>query len=489
MCPMKPDSPQTVGAPRGGISEGEQGAGIRASIPPHEPPNLDQFAGDNADDYLNLMSLGFADLNSCNLHKKYGKIVQLTGNLLEAEGIDAATGDICRIVHSESPHPILAEVIGFEASRIKLSPLSHLNGVRQGCLVQVHKASSCVMVSEAMLGRVLDGLGQPLDNGMPISSGIAYPLAGKVSNPLQRPLIEEQLDLGVRCINSLLPIGKGQRIGIFAGSGVGKSILMGMMARYTGADVNVIALIGERGREVNEFLENDLGPEGIKRSVVIVATSDQPATVRIRGAYLACVISEFFRDLGKDVLFMMDSATRLAMAAREIGLAAGEPPTTKGYTPSVFSLLPRLFERSGKFDNASITGIYTVLVESDDLEDPVADTLRSILDGHIVLDRGLAQKRHFPAIDVLKSVSRLTERLLSDRYKSLASRLVRILADYKNNEDMIRIGAYVRGSHKETDYAIEMIEKANEFLRQPVVESCSIEESLAALENLLDDSS
>jgi flagellum-specific ATP synthase len=439
--------------------------------------------GHDVGDYLRLGDPGSADLNTCDFCEKYGKIVQLTGNLLEAEGINAATGDICRIVHSESPHPILAEVIGFESSRIKLSPLTHLNGVRPGSLVQVHKASSSVMVSETMLGRVLDGLGQPLDNGLPIS-GIPYPLAGKVSNPLNRPLIEEQLNLGVRCVNTLLPIGKGQRIGIFAGSGVGKSTLLGMMARYTGADVNVIALIGERGREVNEFLENDLGPEGIKRSVIIVATSDQPATVRIRGAYLACAISEFFRDLGKDVLFMMDSATRLAMAAREIGLAAGEPPTTKGYTPSVFSLLPRLFERSGRFDSASITGIYTVLVEGDDMEDPVADTLRAILDGHIVLSRGLAQKRHFPAIDVLRSVSRLTDRLLSDRHKELASRFIRILVDYENSEDMIRIGAYVKGSHPETDYAIKMIEKTNEFLMQPVIESYSIEESLAALEEI-----
>jgi flagellum-specific ATP synthase len=435
-------------------------------------------------DYLNLRDVGFADLSGCELHKKYGKIVQLTGNLLEAEGLEAAKGDVCRIVYSGSPNPILAEVVGFESSRIKLSPLTHLNGVRSGSLVQVLESSNSFMMSEAMLGRVLDGLGQPLDFGAPISSGIPYPLAGKVSNPLERPLIEQQLDLGVRCMNTLLPIGKGQRIGIFAGSGVGKSTLLGMMARYTGADVNVIALIGERGREVNEFLENDLGPEGVKRSVVIVATSDQPATVRIRGAYLACAISEFFRDLGKDVLFMMDSATRLAMAAREIGLAAGEPPTAKGYTPSVFSLLPRLFERSGKFDRASITGIYTVLVEGDDMEDPVADTLRSILDGHIVLDRTLAQKRHFPAIDVLRSVSRLTDRLLSNGHKELVSRFIRILADYKNSEDMIRIGAYVRGSHPETDYAIEMIEKANEFLKQPVAENYSIEKSIAALEEL-----
>ncbi|MGO9376752.1 MAG: FliI/YscN family ATPase [Syntrophobacteraceae bacterium] len=448
---------------------------------PREAQRTEQM---ESSDYLNLRDVGFADLSGCELHKKYGKIVQLTGNLLEAEGLEAAKGDVCRIVYSGSPHPILAEVVGFESSRIKLSPLTHMNGVRSGSLVQVLESSNSFMMSEAMLGRVLDGLGQPLDFGAPISSGIPYPLAGKVSNPLERPLIEQQLDLGVRCMNTLLPIGKGQRIGIFAGSGVGKSTLLGMMARYTGADVNVIALIGERGREVNEFLENDLGPEGVKRSVVIVATSDQPATVRIRGAYLACAISEFFRDLGKDVLFMMDSATRLAMAAREIGLAAGEPPTAKGYTPSVFSLLPRLFERSGRFDRASITGIYTVLVEGDDMEDPVADTLRSILDGHIVLDRTLAQKRHFPAIDVLRSVSRLTDRLLSNGHKELVSRFIRILADYKNSEDMIRIGAYVRGSHPETDYAIEMIEKANEFLKQPVAENYSIEKSIAALEEL-----
>ncbi len=433
-------------------------------------------------DYLKLEN-GFPDLKGCSLWNRYGKVVQLTGNLLEAEGVNAATGDICRIVHSGS-QPVFAEVVGFEESRVKLSPLTHLNGIRPGSLVQVYEAASSVMVSESMLGRVLDGLGQPLDGGDPISSQTCYPLAGETSNPLNRPLIADQLDTGVRCINALLPIGKGQRIGIFAGSGVGKSTLLGMMARYTGADVNVIALIGERGREVNEFILNDLGPEGLKRSVVIVATSDQPATLRIRGAFLACAISEYFRDKGLDVLFMMDSATRLAMAAREIGLAAGEPPTTKGYTPSVFSLLPRLFERAGNFDSASITGIYTVLVEGDDMEDPVADTIRSILDGHLVLDRGLAQKRHFPAIDVLRSVSRLTERLLSPGHKELVTKLTRILTDYKNSEDMIRIGAYVRGSHAETDYAIEMIDRANEYLKQPVIESCSIEGSFRILEEL-----
>ncbi len=425
------------------------------------------------------------DPGACRLRRKYGKVAQLTGNLLEAEGLCAGTGDICRIIHSDSTEPVLAEVVGFESSRIKLSPLSHLNGVRPGSLVQVLEAANCAMVSDAMLGRVLDGLGQPLDSGGPIVSKVLYPLSGKVSNPLDRPMIGEQLDIGVRCINALLPIGKGQRIGIFAGSGVGKSTLLGMMARYTSADVSVIALIGERGREVNEFIENDLGPEGLKRSVVIVATSDQPPTVRIRGAFLACAISEYFRDRGKDVLFMMDSATRLAMAAREIGLAAGEPPTAKGYTPSVFSLLPRLFERSGNFDSASITGLYTVLVEGDDMEDPVADTLRSILDGHFILDRNLAQKRHFPAIDILRSVSRLTDRLLSARHKELVSRFIRILADYKNSEDMIRIGAYVKGSHGETDYAIDMIDRVNEYLRQPVEQSYSIDASLTELEEIL----
>ncbi|MFZ2444966.1 MAG: FliI/YscN family ATPase [Syntrophobacteraceae bacterium] len=446
-------------------------------------------------DYLRLEGKNLPDPGGRRLRKKYGKVVQLTGNLLEAEGLCAATGDICRIIgagadsgpdFSETSHPVLAEVVGFESSRIKLSPLTHLSGIRPGSLVRVYEAASHVMVSEAMLGRVLDGLGQPLDSGKPVVSNLLYPLAGKVANPLDRPVISRQLDIGVRSINSLLPVGKGQRIGIFAGSGVGKSTLLGMMARYTSADVNVIGLIGERGREVNEFLENDLGPEGLKRSVVIVATSDQPATVRIRGAYLACTIAEFFRDLGKDVLFMMDSATRLAMAAREIGLAAGEPPTTKGYTPSVFSLLPRLFERSGNFDSASITGLYTVLVEGDDMEDPVADTLRSILDGHFVLDRSLAQKRHFPAIDVLRSVSRLTDRLLSAGNKELVSRFTRVLADYRNSEDMIRIGAYVRGSHQDTDYAIDMIDRVNEYLKQPVEENCSIEDSLRALEELLE---
>lgn len=436
-------------------------------------------------DCLKLKGNNLPNLDTFRPRKKYGKIIQLVGNLLEAEGICAATGDICRIEQPDSA-TVLAEVVGFEDRRLKLSPLTHMNNIRPGSLVQIHEAANSVMVSEAMLGRVLDGLGQPLDGRGPIVSNTFYALSGQSTNPLDRPIITEQLDLGLRSINALLPVGKGQRIGIFAGSGVGKSTLLGMVARYTSADVNVIALIGERGREVNEFIQKELGSEGLKHSVVIVATSDQPATVRIRGAFLACAVCDYFRDLGKDVLLMMDSATRLAMAQREIGLAAGEPPTTKGYTPSVFSLLPRLLERSGNFESASITGIYTVLVEGDDMEDPVADTLRSILDGHFVLDRRLAQKRHFPAINVLNSVSRLTDRLLSPRYKDLASKLIGVLADYTNSEDMIRIGAYVRGSHRDTDYAIEMIDRVNDFLKQPIEESSSIEGSLRRLEELFE---
>ncbi|MFP5212805.1 MAG: FliI/YscN family ATPase [Acidobacteriota bacterium] len=414
----------------------------------------------------------------------YGKVIQLTGNLIEAEGLQTALGDICKIHSPEGGEPIYAEVVGFERKRLKLSPLTPLSGIRPGNLVQAYNQVNSIPVCDGLLGRILDGMGRPMDDKGPIVPTEHYPLYGRITNPLDRPIIGEQLDVGVRSINNLLPLGKGQRIGIFAGSGVGKSTLLGMMARYTTAPVNVIALIGERGREVNEFIEHELGPEGKEHSVVIVATSDQPATVRIRGAYMACAIAEYFMDRGRDVLLMMDSVTRFAMAAREVGLAAGEPPTTKGYTPSVFAQLPRLLERAGSFGTASITGIYTVLVEGDDMEDPIADTVRSILDGHIVLDRALAQKRHFPAINILKSVSRLTDRLLTKEQKELVAKFTRTMANYKNSEDMIRIGAYVKGSHPETDYAIAMIERLNEYLRQPVEESCSIDDGHAIMKKL-----
>ncbi len=435
-------------------------------------------------DYLGLKSLSSL-LKECPTWRKYGKVVYMVGSLIEAEGLQAAIGDICRIYSSSGENPIYAEVVGFNQKRLKLSPLTHLSGIKPGCLVQADQRSDSIPVGPFLVGRVLDGLGEPIDGLGPLPSGRLYPLSGNITNPIQRPLIDEQLDLGVRSINALLPVGKGQRIGLFAGSGVGKSTLLGMMARYTSASVNVLALIGERGRELNEFLQNELGPDGLKRSVVIVATSDQPATVRMRAALLACAIAEYFRDQGDDVVLMMDSVTRFAMAAREIGLAAGEPPTTKGYTPSVFSYLPRLLERAGNFETGSITGIYTVLVEGGDMEDPIADSLRAILDGHIVLDRSLAQNRHFPAIDILKSVSRLTSRLLDQGMKELCAKFIRTLSLYKSSEDMIRIGAYARGAHRETDYAITMIDKLNEYLCQAVEEPCSIEEARDALEALM----
>ncbi len=437
----------------------------------------------NDEDYLRLKK-AIAPLKNCPRARTYGKVVQLVGNLIEAEGLKAARGDICKIISSTSGDLIYAEVVGFQHKRLKLSPLTPLGGICPGDLVQPDSQANSIEVSYSLLGRVINGLGQPIDDLGRLPAGVRYPLAGKIVSPLKRPIIGEQLDVGIRSVNSMLPLGKGQRIGIFSGSGVGKSTFLGMMARYTTAQVNVIALIGERGRELNEFLEKELGPEGKKRSVVVVATSDEPATIRVRATFVACAVAEYFRDQGMDVLLMMDSVTRFAMAQREIGLASGEPPTTKGYTPSVFSYLPLIVERAGNFEQGSITGVYTVLVEGDDMEEPIADTLRSLLDGHIVLDRALAQIRHFPAVNILRSVSRLTGNLLNDREKELVGKFVRTLADYKNSEDMIRIGAYVAGSHPATDYAISMIEGMNAFLRQAIEEGCTIEKSFNALEAL-----
>lgn len=416
--------------------------------------------------------------------RKYGRVVQLVGNIIEVEGMRAALGEICKIIPGRDAAPILAEVVGFKNRQLKLSPLTPLRGIGPGDFVEPHRQASRMEVSESLLGRILDGMGQPIDGKGPLGKGALYPLAGNITNSLDRPIINEQLDVGIRCINGLLPIGKGQRMGIFAGSGVGKSTLLGMIARYTSADVNVIALVGERGREVNEFIGHELGEEGLAHSVLVVATSDQPATVRMRGAYLACAISEYFRDQGRDVLFMMDSVTRFAMAGREVYLAAGEPPTNKGYTPSVFAQLPQLLERAGRFENASITGIYTVLVEGGDMEDPIADSVRSILDGHIVLDRKLTHKRHYPAIDVLKSVSRLSGRLLTEKQKEAATLFLGALSRYRDVEDMIHIGAYTKGVDQETDKAVEMIDDLNGYLKQAVEENCSIETAKNSLESL-----
>lgn len=422
-----------------------------------------------------------AAIESCAHWEISGKVVQLVGNMIEVGGVDAALGDIFRITYGDRHPPIYAQVVGFHQKRLKLSPLTALDGIQPGALVSWCPQAHTLPASPGLLGRILDGMGNPIDDQGPLPPGTPYPLLTKVVNPLRRPLITEQLDVGVRSVNSLLPVGKGQRMGVFAGSGVGKSTLLGMMARHTTAPVNVIALIGERGREVNEFIENELGRAGLSHSVVVVATSNQPATIRLRGAYLACSIAEYFRDQGQDVLFMMDSVTRFAMAGREIGLAAGEPPTTKGYTPSVFTHMPNLLERAGNFESASITGLYTVLVEGDDLEDPIADALRSILDGHIVLDRKLAHKHQYPAINVLKSVSRLTDALLTKEQREPLARFVRTLARYEANEDMINIGAYAAGTNPDTDYAIAMYDKFCQFLRQPVDENCSLAEAREAL--------
>lgn len=433
------------------------------------------------DDYLGLQNI-LSDLEKKLPFVKYGKVVRVVGNLIEVEGLRCALGELCSVAMGNGSEPIVGEVVGFQNKKMKLSPLSPLRGIQPGCLVRRYESSDVVPISDAFIGRVIDAIGKPIDGKEPIpSNGIAYPLKGLAANPLRRPLIREQLDLGIRAINGLLPVGKGQRIGIFAGSGVGKSTLLGMIARYTTADVNVIGLVGERGREVREFIENELGTSGMNHSVVVVATSDQPATLRMRAAYLTCAIAEYFRDRNLDVLLMMDSITRFAMAGREVGLAAGEPPTSRGYTPSVFSILPQLLERAGNFEIGSITGIYTVLVEGDDFEDPIADTVRSILDGHIVLDRKLAQNRHYPAIDVLRSVSRLTDQLLDSEQGNMAKRFIEVLANYHRNEDMIRIGAYVRGTDPETDYAIGMIGKLKTYLRQNIKEKCSIQEARTSL--------
>ena len=433
-----------------------------------------------AEDCLNLGSAGTA-IESCPTWEKSGKVLQLVGNMVEVGGLEAALGDVFRISSAGSQVPIFAQVVGFNQKRLKLSPLTALEGIQPGALVSPYPQIQTIDAGPGMLGRILNGMGQPIDSRGPLPPGTPYPLVSKVVNPLRRPLITEQLDVGVRSVNSLLPIGKGQRMGIFAGSGVGKSTLLGMMARHTTATVNVIALIGERGREVNEFLENELGREGLAHSVVVIATSNQPATIRLRGAYLACTIAEYFRDQGQDVLFMMDSVTRFAMAAREIGLAAGEPPTSKGYTPSVFGHMPQLLERAGNFEKASITGIYTVLVEGDDLEDPVADALRSILDGHLVLDRKLAHRHQYPAINILKSVSRLTDQLLTKEQRTPLAHFVQTLARYEASEDMINIGAYTTGTNPDMDYAIAMYDKFCHYLKQPVDEKCSIEEARNAL--------
>ena len=415
-----------------------------------------------------------------------GQVTKVVGTVIEGNGPAMPIGGICEILSPNEPEPISAEVIGFRDQSLLLMPLAKSDGVEPGSSIVAKKYSASVSVGADMLGRILDGLGNPLDDGPPLRLDTTIPLYADPVNPLHRPRIREPLDVGVKSINSLVTLGKGQRTAIMAGSGVGKSILLGMMAKYTKADVNVIGLIGERGREVREFIERDLGEEGLKRSVVIVATSDTSPLVRIRGAYLAASIAEYFRDQRKDVLLMMDSITRFAMATREIGLSAGEPPTNKAYPPSTFAHLPKLLERAGTAENkGSITGIYTVLVEGDDMNEPIADSVRSIVDGHIVLDRELASKGHYPAIDVLSSVSRLMTEILSKEHLDYAYEFRRIMADFAKIEDLVNLGAYVKGNNKHTDYALDMIDDINNFLNQDVNVASSIEDTYEKMVKLL----
>lgn len=396
-----------------------------------------------------------------------GRVAQAVGIVIEGYGPMTSVGELCEVTREDGGQSILAEVVGFRGDRVLLMPLGEMRGIGPGSRLLMKGHCASVPVGPQLLGRVLDGLGEPLDGKGPLITESQYPLHAAPLNPLQRARIAKPLDLGVRAINACLTCGLGQKIGIFASAGVGKSVLLGMMSRYTRADVNVIALIGERGREVNEFLERDLTPAALQRSVVIVATSDQPPLVRLRGALIATAIAEYFRDCGKQVLLMMDSLTRLAHSQREVGLAIGEPPTTKGYTPSVFTFLPKLLERVGTGPGAgTITGLYTVLMDGEELSDPIAETVRSILDGHIVLSRQLAARNHFPAIDLLNSTSRVMKDIVSREHYAAARSMVELMARYQQSEDLILLGAYKAGTNKALDRAVSAQDGINAFLRQ-----------------------
>lgn len=412
----------------------------------------------------------------------YGQVSRITGLLVEADGPRVNVGRYCQIISSYSG-AIPAEVVGFKDAKTLLMPLGDLEGVAPGDKVLPQKEKLTVKVGPNLLGRVLDGLGQPLD-GRQIITNKTYPLHNSPPSALLRPRIKQPLNVGVRAIDGLLTLGRGQRMGIFAGSGVGKSTLLGMMARNTEADINVIALVGERGRELRDFMEKDLGEEGLNRSVIIVATSDQPALVRLKAAFTATAIAEYFRDCGKNVLFMMDSVTRFAMAQREIGLTVGEPPATRGYPPSVFALLPKLLERVGMSEKGSITGIYSVLVDGDDHNEPIADAVRGILDGHVVLTRELASKNHYPSIDILQSISRVMNDVASPLIQAMAGKIREYLAVYHDAKDLIDIGAYVNGSNPKIDEAIRHIDKINSFLCQNVDEKFSFEEMKETMKNI-----
>lgn len=418
--------------------------------------------------------------------KELGKVVKVVGLTVESVGPTCKLGDLCRITSKDGLQQVMAEVVGFRDNRILLMPFESVEGIGLGATVENTKEPLKVPVGKELLGRSLDGLGRPMD-GKELHLNDFYPIEAPPPDALKRKIISEVLPLGVKAVDGMITVGKGQRIGIFAGSGVGKSTLMGMFARNTKADVSVIALIGERGREVREFIERDLGEEGMKRSVLVIATSDKPALIRNKAAKTATAIAEYFRDQGNDVLLMMDNMTRFCMAQREIGLATGEPPVTRGYPPSVYAELPKVLERAGNSEKGSITGLYAVLVDGDDFNEPISDTARGILDGHIVLSRKLGHKNHYPAIDVLQSISRCMSGIASKEHKKAAGKLKNVLATYNEAEDLINIGAYRAGSNPEIDYAISKIRQVNEFLQQDVDTKYLLEDELDMLMRIFGD--
>ena len=439
---------------------------------------------------MNRCNLSQAQLRrSMRLNSFYtslGKIEQIVGMTVEASGISCNIGDVCTIsVEGTAHRRVLSEVVGFKNGKVLLMPYEDMDGIGYGSFVSNTGEKLKIKMGSALIGRTIDALGNPLDDKGPIQTDAEYSIVGTPANPMARPQISEPMEFGVKAIDGMLTIGKGQRMGIFAGSGVGKSTLMGMIARNIKADVNVIALVGERGREVMEFIHRDLGPEGAARSVLVVATSDQPAMLRSKCAQTATAIAEYFKDRGKHVLLMMDSLTRFCMAEREIGLSIGEPPIARGYTPSIYASLPRLLERCGNFEGGSITGIFTVLVEGDDANEPISDTVRGIIDGHIMLSRKIAMKNHYPAIDVLASISRLMSEIATPEQKKAAGKIRKLMALYQDNQDLISIGAYKAGSNPDLDYAIGHIGKINEFLQQPVDVRSTMEQTVALMQTIV----
>lgn len=430
-----------------------------------------------------MLNKQYRTLRQSDLYTYGGRIDEIVGMTVEATGITSNIGDVCSIYLDEENRSVPAEVVGFKGSKVLLMPYQDIDGIGFQSTVRNTGEKLTIRVSDQLIGRTVDALGFPIDDGPPIEQGKFYSINGVPSNPMNRPPISEPIEIGVKAIDGTITVGKGQRIGIFAGSGVGKSTLMGMIARNVKADVNVIALVGERGREVVEFINRDLGPEGAARSVLVVATSDQPAMMRSKCALSATTIAEYFRDQGKDVLLMMDSLTRYCMAQREIGLSIGEPPVARGYTPSIYSTLPKLLERAGNFNTGSITGIYTVLVEGDDANEPISDTVRSIIDGHIMLSRKVAMRNHYPAIDVLASLSRLMSEVASPVHKAAAGKLRNMMAIYQENQDLISIGAYKSGSNPQLDAAISHIDAINEYLQQAVGSKVEFSQAVELLES------